>query len=304
MHIVVIAGGSSSERDVSLRSGAAVQAALIQAGHQATIHDPAEQPIDDALGKYDVAFPIIHGQGGEDGSLQQQLEAIGLAYVGSGVDACRLTFNKSTYKELLNSQGIPTPAGSLIRVDNLHNNPLVQTPFVLKPYDGGSSVDTFIVRDQAAAPWQRIEQALTDTYHEMLLESLIEGIEITVGVVGEQALPVIEIIPPSGGEFDYENKYNGASQELCPPQHVAAEVQQQAQQLALQIHQLCDCQDFSRTDMIVSSDGKLIVLETNTLPGMTNESLLPKAAGVAGMAMPALCDRLVQLAVSRQTGAA
>lgn len=302
MRIVVIAGGNSSERDVSLRSGAAVRTALVQAGHQVTLHDLTSQPISNELQSYDVAFPIIHGQGGEDGSLQQQLEAIGLAYVGSGVDACRVTFTKSTYKQLLATHDIPTPAGGLVRAANLHHNPLADAPFVLKPDDGGSSVDTFIVRDPAAAPWQHIEEVLRDRYHEMLLESLVEGREITVGIVGQQALPVIEIIPPSGGEFDYANKYNGASQELCPPQHIPATVQQQAQELALQIHQLCGCQDLSRTDMIVSPDGKLTVLETNTLPGMTNESLLPKAAGVAGLTMPALCDQLVQLAVSRRTG--
>jgi D-alanine-D-alanine ligase len=138
----------------------------------------------------------------------------------------------------------------------------------------------------------------------MLLEQLVEGVEIAVPVLDNHALPVIEIIPPSGGEFDYENKYNGASQELCPPQHVTQSVQHRAQQLAEKIHSLCGCRDYSRTDMIVRPDGSLTVLETNTIPGMTEQSLFPKAAAVAGLSMAELCTQLVELALSRRTASA
>jgi D-alanine-D-alanine ligase len=303
MQIVVIAGGTSSEREVSLRSGAAVAAALTQAGHQADIVDPTEQAITPELARrYDVAFPIIHGRGGEDGSLQQQLDTIGLPYVGSGVEACQLTFDKATYKRLLATHGLAIPAGAIASEDDIIDQELINQPFVLKPFDGGSSVDTFIVRDPKQADWQAIRDALA-RYDAMLLESLIMGTEITVGVLDDQALPVIEIIPPENGEFDYENKYNGATQELCPPKHLDEMMQRQAQDLAVKIHQLCGCAGFSRTDMIVTDDNQLVVLETNTLPGMTNESLFPKAARVAGLSMPTLCDQLVRLAFTRQTDA-
>jgi D-alanine-D-alanine ligase len=134
----------------------------------------------------------------------------------------------------------------------------------------------------------------------MLLEELIEGVELTVGVLGDQALPVIEIIPPSDGEFDYENKYNGKSQELCPPRHVDQNIQKQAQEIAVHIHRSLGLRDMSRTDIIIRrSDNVLFTLETNTIPGMTDQSLLPKAAAVAGYSMPELCDTLVRRALQR-----
>jgi D-alanine-D-alanine ligase len=120
-----------------------------------------------------------------------------------------------------------------------------------------------------------------------------------VGVLGKQALPVIEIIPPAGGEFDYENKYNGKTQELCPPVHVAEDLQRQAQNLAEQIHSAAGCRDMSRTDFIIRNDGSIYLLETNTIPGMTSQSLYPKMAATAGISFPDLCDRLVQMALSR-----
>ncbi len=249
---------------------------------------------------YDVVFPIIHGKGGEDGILQQQLETLGIPYVGSGVEACRLTFDKSAYKRVLEAHDIITPKGDIINTISLRVHELARSPFVLKPYDGGSSVDTFIVRDVQDAPWDGMQTAL-EKYGDMLIEELISGSEITVGVLGEQALPVIEIIPPADGEFDYENKYNGATQELCPPEHIDEDIQSQAQSLAEEIHRLCGCRDMSRTDMMITENGDLFVLETNTLPGMTDQSLLPKAAGAAGHDMADLCDQLVRAAISRGT---
>jgi D-alanine-D-alanine ligase len=137
-------------------------------------------------------------------------------------------------------------------------------------------------------------------YHEMLLEELIEGQEITVGVVLDKALPVIEIIPPADGEFDYDNKYNGKTQELCPPEDISNVTQEKAQQIAEKIHLSLGVKDFSRTDIMVrASDEKLFVLETNTIPGMTDQSLLPKAAAVAGLSMPQLCSELVEAALHR-----
>jgi D-alanine-D-alanine ligase len=135
----------------------------------------------------------------------------------------------------------------------------------------------------------------------MLLEELIEGTEITVPILGDQALPVIEIIPPQGKEFDYENKYNGTTQELCPPQHVSAEKQQEAQRLAEKIHKAAGVRHLSRTDIIIDENGKLWVLELNTIPGLTDQSLFPKAAAAAGINMQQLMQKFLDMIVSEQS---
>lgn len=302
--ILVISGGNSPERDVSLRSGQAVRAALESVGHDVAMYDPADGGLRKAAENRDVAFPVLHGVGGEDGQIQEELEQIGITYVGSGIAASRLCFNKATYKELLIAHNLPTPKSALItNLTELTSHELASQPFVLKPFDGGSSIDTFIVRDPSSADSQAMAGAL-ERHGSMLLEELIEGIEITVAVLGDKGLPVIEIIPPESGEFDYENKYNGASQELCPSPHVPETTQQAARELAAQIHALCSCADYSRTDMMVRTDGELTVLETNTLPGMTDQSLFPKAAAAQNISMSALCDHLVQLALSRRTARA
>jgi D-alanine-D-alanine ligase len=172
---------------------------------------------------------------------------------------------------------------------------LAKQPFVLKPNDGGSSIDTFIMRDPQKVNATAIKQAFS-RHKTMLLQELINGVEITVAVTrmnDHAALPVIEIIPPADGEFDYENKYNGKTQELCPPEHVGRENQRKAQALAKQVHDLTRCQDVSRTDMIITPDDKIYILETNTMPGMTEESLVPKAAAADGISMSKLCSALI-----------
>jgi D-alanine-D-alanine ligase len=299
--ILLLAGGNSLEREISLRSGAAVQAALEQAGHQVTVLDPAATIEDSAFDGYDAIFPVLHGTGGEDGILQARLESLEINnFVGSDALSSALCFDKWRYKALLDEHGILNARGARVGAADLRQHELVKAPFVLKPYDGGSSVDTFIVRDTASADFAAMEAAC-ERYGSMLIEELIDGVEITIGVLGDSALPVIEIIPPADGEFDYENKYNGQTQELCPPEHVSQDMQTQAGELAVRLHQLCGCRDFSRTDMFVTPDNRLYVLETNTIPGMTNQSLLPKAAATAGIDMAALCDQLVAMAVARAT---
>jgi D-alanine-D-alanine ligase len=300
LKILVLAGGDSNERAVSLRSGKAVASSLEAKGHTVTLHDPIKKLTREQAKAVDVVFPVLHGAGGEDGVIQELLEDFGIPYVGSAVVASQLCFDKSMHRTKVQRAGIRMPNGNYAWTWSLDDDPLFEQPFVLKPYAGGSSLDTFVVRDVAAADWEAITGAL-EKYGEMLLEELIVGTEITIGVLGDTPLPVIEIIPPQSGEFDYENKYNGATQELCPPKNVSAEVQLAAQGLALTIHQLCDCRDFSRTDMIVDAEDKLWVLETNTIPGMTDQSLFPKSAAVAGVIMPELVDQLVRRAVARHT---
>jgi D-alanine-D-alanine ligase len=295
-HILVLSGGISSEREVSLRSAAAVAEALKDGGYQVTMYD-TQQGIN-RLPASDVVFPVLHGMGGEDGTIQSALDTAGTLYIGSDAAASALCFDKWAYKQKLRKAGLPVTNGALVTAETLWQSPFLAKPFVLKPFDGGSSIDTFIVRDVQAIPEEQIKACFV-RHEQMLIEELVEGLEITVGVLENTALPAVEIIPPAEGEFDYENKYNGKTQELCPPQHISNEVHQRAQGLALQIHKLTGCRDLSRTDMMVTDDNEIYVIETNTMPGMTEQSLYPKAAAAAGIPMAELVSRFVKAAQAR-----
>lgn len=297
MKVLVLAGGRSNERAVSLRSGAKVAEALKSKGHDVVRADPADEGFDlDTLARtVDVVFPALHGEGGEDGSLQLALEEVGVAFVGSGSRASQLTYDKHAYKEFLRQKGIATPNSEVVTAESVGRSALITQPFVIKQIDGGSSIDTFIVRDTSKAP--NYTEAF-ERHTRMLLEELIEGPELTVGVLGKAALPVVLILPPEGKEFDYENKYNGASKEIVSPAQIASEVQIEAQGLAADIHSVTGCRHLSRTDIIIASSGELMTLETNTIPGLTGESLYPKAAAAAGLEMPELMQQLIELAVA------
>jgi D-alanine-D-alanine ligase len=302
IQVIVLAGGDSDEREISLQSGAAVTRALKKAGYAVSTLDPVIG-LDNLLAKLqkaDMVFPALHGRGGEDGILQKFLEEHSSRYVGPDSRASALCFNKALYTKMLHRNKIHVPDTELVKYDEYHRSDLIRKPYVLKPNDGGSSIDTFIVRDPENADVAAIKKAFK-RHKKLLLQELIEGVEITVAMLGDQPLPVIEIIPPADGEFDYENKYNGRTQELCPPKHVSPEIQIEAQALAKQVHQLAGCRDMSRTDFIVNPVGKIYTLETNTIPGLTGESLLPKAARETGSDMPTLCSKLVQSALQRNT---
>ncbi|HSX29360.1 MAG TPA: D-alanine--D-alanine ligase [Candidatus Saccharimonadales bacterium] len=298
--IVVLCGGSSPERAVSLRSGASVAAALTAAGHDVRIIDPKNglQRHGIALEQADVVFPVLHGAGGEDGTIQQMLEAITVPFVGSSSTASALCFDKERTKRRLKDAGITVPPGEVVTLTTMWESPLATAPFVLKPVTGGSSIDTFIVRNVKTADKKAIDKALQSHKH-MLLEALIEGTELTVGVLGETALPPVEIVPPEGGEFDYDNKYNGKTVELCPPVHITPGEQWKVQKLAVRIHHALGCRDLSRTDFILDNAGTFYALEINTLPGMTDQSLVPKEAAAAGIPMTQLVDTLVAMALAR-----
>jgi D-alanine-D-alanine ligase len=298
--VVVLAGGTSDEREVSLRSGAAVANALKASNYEIKLLDPKDglDNILDSLPSDVVIFPVLHGAGGEDGTLQVLLEQRGIRFVGSGSEASALCFDKFAYSELLDEYDYTSPRTELVTYEAFRDSPLTAMPFVLKPNDGGSSIDTYIVRDVLSVDTTSFSPVF-ERHETMILQELIHGIEITVAVVGDEALPVIEIIPPENQEFDYENKYNGATQEICPAVSLDDETQAQAKELAAQIHTLAGCQDMSRTDMIITDAGALYILETNTIPGLTDQSLLPKAAAVAGMPMQDLCVALVKRALNR-----
>jgi D-alanine-D-alanine ligase len=296
MKVLVLLGGVSNEREVSLRSGTSVRDALTDNGHEVYIYDPQQgyEELKKYIGKVDCVFPILHGRGGEDGTVQAELEKLGFKYLGSSSQVSQVCFDKSKFKEILNKLSILTPQSEIVTKLSIGASTLLRSPYVLKPLNGGSSLDAFIIRDPSNRTY---DPRIFDHYQVMILEQLIEGTEITVPVLGESALPVIEIIPPKGEEFDYENKYNGATQELCPPLHVEDAKQQEAQRLSERIHKEVGARHLSRTDIILDREGKLWVLELNTMPGLTDQSLFPKAAHVAGMSMSQLVQKLLELVI-------
>lgn len=297
--VLILAGGQSDEREVSLRSGKAVYDALLTAGaYEVELVDyHSHSTNDEILRTADVVFPALHGPGGEDGVLQARLEGLGLRFVGSDATSSSLCMDKWRYKQYL-QDSLPVMAGELVARSDIWQSPLTRQPFVIKPHDGGSSIDTIIVRDIVTLDRQAVE-ALFERHETMLVEEYVAGIEVTAAVVGHQALPIVEIIPPADGEFDYENKYNGQTQELCPPVNVSPLLQERVQALALQAHKLCGCRDMSRTDAIIANDGSVYIIETNTIPGLTDQSLLPREALAAGISMPQLCRQLVEAALQR-----
>jgi D-alanine-D-alanine ligase len=294
MKVLVLLGGDSPEREVSLRSGRAVVDALKSAGHQVSEYDPVNdyEGISNFAGKVACVFPVLHGIGGEDGEVQHWLEKYNFKYLSSTPEVCELCIDKVRLKELLNESSILTPDGEVVNKDSFAKSTLATQPYVLKPIEGGSTIDCFIIREPQR---QNIDPKIFDKYPEMLLEELIEGVEITVGVLGDSALPILEIIPPAGEEFDYENKYNGESQELYPPPHVSKAKQWGAQKLAEKAHALVGARHLSRTDMIIDKSGKTFVLELNTMPGLTPQSLYPKEAAAAGISMEELVQKFIDL---------
>jgi D-alanine-D-alanine ligase len=297
MKILVLQGGTSNEREVSLRSSKSVKRALINNGHKVVIYDPAGglEYLNKHIGKVDVVFPILHGGEGENGIIQGVLEKHGFKFLGSGSVVSDICFNKSKFKNAASKLDIVLPSSETVTKKTFAKSTIANKPFVIKPYGGGSSIDIFIIREVDKIPPELIKTL--DRLGEMLIEELIDGVEITVPVLGNQALPVVEIIPPANGWFDYENKYNGLTQELCPPKNVSEKAQKKAQKIAETVHKGLNMRHLSRTDMIVSPDGEIYVIETNTIPGMTDQSLFPKAAKQSGMSMDILVEEFLQLAL-------
>jgi D-alanine-D-alanine ligase len=333
MRIAVLMGGTSDERDVSLSSGAQVAHALRRAGHDVVAVDtvrgalPREEERrllaegvranppalvelerldeghtvaltrDPALGEVDLFFLALHGGSGEDGTIQSLLDVAGVAYTGSDRLGCSLAMDKEVTKRLLREAGIPTP-------DWLTGSPTASEveaalglPVIVKAAGGGSSLRLHLAHDRA-----ELEAAIEDSrdWHDLaLFERYVKGRELTVGIVGDQALPVGEIIP-AHEYFDYACKYQpGLAQEVFPAD-IPVELAERVQALALAAHRALRMRDFSRVDFMVDERGGAWCLEANSLPGMTANSLLPKAARAAGIEFPELCDRIARLAAARR----
>jgi len=297
--IVVMLGGPGSEREVSLRSGSAVAAALRSLGHEVTEIDPWNGDFDLPAGT-DVAFLALHGAYGEDGTVQRQLEECGVPYTGCDAETSRIAFDKILTKERCLWAGVPTPPFAVIDSPEADWPGGFQPPAVLKPVCQGSSVGLHFIHAVAQWPDALRECLRHDT--RALLEVRVPGRECTVGILDGQPLPIVEVRPRSG-VYDYRSKYtSGASEYFCPADFTPA-VGAAVQRAALAAFRAVGGGDYGRVDVIVDGEGNPFVLEVNTLPGMTETSLLPKAAAAAGIGYAALCERMVHLAVRRHAGA-
>lgn len=288
MKILILGGGDSAEREVSLRSAKSVAEACRQAGFNVSEADPKEGlGFLKHLDQKTLIFPILHGKNGEDGILQAELENRQLCFLGSDSKASSLCFDKWKTRQILKKAGLPMPAATLVTKVTYKTQPLAKKPHVLKILHGGSSIGTLVVQNPLHLTSEQIDD-IFGMEDEAVLEELIEGSEVTVPILDQKALPVIEIIPPKNEEFDYKNKYNGRTQEICPPQTVSKDMQKKAQSLAEKVHCVMQCRDLSRVDIMIDKTGRLFVLEINTMPGMTPASLYPKSAAAVGFTMPEL----------------
>ncbi len=283
---------------------ASLQQEIAEAERNAVPATEAMQPTHEGR-RIDVAFLALHGPYGEDGTLQGMLELVGIPYVGSGVLASALAMDKAMAKKVLAADGLPVARGVLVEHDSLDEPRLAAArsliPAIVKPNREGSSLGMSLV-DEPQALVPALEQAFRHD-PRVLVEERLQGRELTVGVIGNArptALPVVEIVPRRAF-FDYRAKYDPAmSDEICPA-HLPEEQTHAVQQLAIRAHAALDCRGLSRVDMILTPDRGPILLELNTLPGMTVNSLLPKAARAAGIPFGELLDRLIQLALGRES---
>ncbi|MFT4532432.1 MAG: D-alanine-D-alanine ligase [Candidatus Saccharimonadales bacterium] len=301
MNILVLYGGDGPEREVSLRSGAAIISALSLTVHTVSEYDPKNglESLATICEGIDLVLPILHGKKGEDGSLQRQLESVGVEYLGADSVGSEQAFYKDKAHEILEKCGVSMAAFGVVDSGSYLGHPLFKKPFVLKPIDGGSSIDTLIARDALDTKLE-VASKLLEKHDTMIVEELVEGLEITIPVLGTEALDPIAIVAPEGKEFDYENKYNGSTQEICPIPSEMLSLQQQenAKKIALKAHEALKIRHLSRTDMIIKEDGSIVVLELNTMPGMTDQSLFPRSAKASGLSMVGMVEKFISIASS------
>jgi D-alanine-D-alanine ligase len=296
LNITVLLGGPSAEREVSLRTGTAVAAALRERGH--TVHevDPKTPGWTLPTGT-EAVFLALHGTYGEDGTVQRELEALGMPYTGCDPASSETAFDKARTREACAAAGVPVARGLVV---NAADTPWPRgwtPPVVVKPVRQGSSVGLQFV--DKVDEWRA---ALAESLRFdscVLVEERIAGRETTVGILDGAVLPVVEVCPRKGS-YDYHNKYTkGATEYFCPAEF-SADVTAKIQQAALGAFRAIGGRDYARVDVMVRADGSPVVLEVNTLPGMTETSLLPKAAQAAGIGYGELCERMVRLALRRE----
>ena len=300
VRVAVVMGGPSAEREVSIESGQCVMRALATLGHDAQSLDFDGRFVD-ALREIrpDAVFNALHGTGGEDGTIQGILEWLGISYTGSDLISCALAMDKHITKKLLAAEGLPTPAwdtfdlagGTLPLLPGSLNLPLV-----VKPRSSGSSAGVSIVRTHEE--WTKAMINVAPRTTQVVAEEFIPGREFSSAILGEEALPLVEII--AGDEFySYDAKYKPGGSRHLVPAPIDGDLTARLQMLALSVHRMLGLRDYSRTDFIVTKEGRPYILEINALPGLTPLSLFPDEARAAGISFEALIERLLQFALGR-----
>ncbi|MBA3879251.1 MAG: D-alanine--D-alanine ligase [Sphingobium sp.] len=304
LHVAVLMGGWSAEREVSLASGSGVAEALESLGHRVTRIDMGRDVAQKlAAAAPDVVFNALHGTPGEDGSVQGMLDLMGLKYTHSGQVASVIAIDKQLTKMLLVPQGIPMPGGRIVKTEELFERDPLPRPYVLKPVNEGSSVGVAIITDggnygnpigcDTRGPWAEFD--------ELLAEPFIRGRELTTAVLGREALGVTELRPKSGF-YDYDAKYTDGMTEHLYPAPIPDEIAQACERIALEAHRLLGCKGASRADFRWDDSrgvGGLFLLEVNTQPGMTPLSLVPEQARHRGMSYPALVQAIIDEALTQ-----
>lgn len=292
MKVLLITGGTSSERRISLMSAKQVKLALKEVGYNVAVFDLKKgyDQLKILAKSFDVIFPVIHGEEGEGGSLQKFLSILKVPFVGGDPEGFKKGWYKIPFKKFCDQNSIPIPNWKTVK----NKNDIIRFgfPSVLKSSSGGSSKEVVILKTVADLQGYLARKLLKSNL-PLFVEKYLPGIEVTVGILNNKALPVIEIVPPEGGWFDYQNKYWGKTKEIPNAPSISAKLRDRVQKIAAKIHNSLNLGPYSRIDFIVS-EGKPFVLEINTIPGLTASSLFPKAAQAAGISFPKLMETLVQ----------
>jgi D-alanine-D-alanine ligase len=308
MKVAVLKGGRSLERGVSLRSGARVEDALERLGHEVVPIDVGPDLVKGlSADRPDVAFVAMHGVGGEDGTVQELLEILGIPFTGPGAAACARCMDKVQAKDAIEEAGLPTPewfafnqtafrefgaADALGRLEETLGFPLV-----VKPSSGGSSLGVKFAASEAEVPQALISAFSYDD--RILLERFVDGRELAVSVLGDQPLPVVEAILLEGDRYDFEARYEIGRTRFACPAELSVEEERAVTEAALGTYRALGCTGFARVDLILGEDGPWL-LEANAIPGLTDTSLLPQAAEAAGLSFEQLVEKILDLALTPQ----
>jgi len=299
--VAVVMGGESAEREISLRTGSEVMRALRALGYDVQSLDYDDRFFDAVRQlKPDLVFIALHGPGGEDGHVQALLEYLAIPYTGSGLEAAALSMDKHLTKKLLAAEGLPTPVWDLFDLTG-GTLPLLpgslDLPLVIKPRFQGSAIGVAIVHTHEE--WTSAMLDASKTYAQILAEEYVEGREFTCAVLGEEALPIVEIVANRDGFYSYDAKYEPGGSTHVVPAPIDPDLAARLQMLALSAHRLLGLRDYSRSDFIVTRDNRPYLLEINSLPGLTPVSLVPDACAAIGISFEALIERLIGYARAR-----
>ncbi len=299
MKVAVLMGGTSPEREVSFKSGRAVLQALRDQGIEAievVVEEESLEWFSANLPEADLYFLGLHGGKGEDGTVQRILEEMGKVYTGSGPQASSLAMDKFRSRLVFSKLGLADLSWIVVE-RNWMSLPEFPLPWVVKPVDAGSSVGLSVVRDiEDFTPALERAFAVSD---KVLVEEFVSGRELTVGIVGDRVLEPIEIAPKESDVFDYQSKYTKGKTDYILPARVSEDLKERVKQAGLSAYRGLGCRDYGRVDLIVDSEERIVVLEVNTLPGMTELSLLPMACNHAGVSFGKLCQMLCEMALER-----